>query len=103
MSEPAAWMSSEGLLILVDMIDKRDFTTLETKTGKCSFHGILQSLLEKPCMKCKNLDDKLIKSLKVNQIAIQWLKSLTQIANQIASVRWSSYANFETPNRWSNR
>ena len=70
----------------------RDFTILKTKTGKCSFHGILQSLPEKPCMKCKDLDDKLIKLLKVNQIAIQWLKSLTQIANQTASIRWSHYA-----------
>ena len=54
-------------------------------------------------MKDKGLDDKLIKSLKVNQIAIQWLKSLTQIANQTASIRWSHFAGFDTPNRWSNR
>ena len=78
--------------MLEDSFNKRDFTTLETKTGKCSFHGILQSLLEKPCM-----------TDKVDQIAIQWLKSLTQIANRTASNRWSRYAIFDTPNRWSNR
>ena len=77
----------------VDRFNTRDFTTLETKTGKSSFHGILQSLLEKPYMMSQSdmkirgsICNQCNKSLPQNANSNRWIKlliNLPQIAEKI--------------------